>query len=443
MNLKDKLKLKLAVVITAGIILPNILYSQNITNTLGITGSFKIKDGAATFFTLTQSNGYVELSKSLKLPATTDLNTGVIYKGTERFIHDYKPPSNIGENTFVGINSGNFTMSSATSTHASRNSAFGFNTLNKNTSGYHNCAFGNNSLFNNTTGFQNSAFGNSSLYNNIDGKGNTAIGTLAMFTNSSGYYNTAVGFEALYSNTTGYSNVAIGTDALFSNVDGGENTAIGRTSLSENTSGYRNTALGYGSLTNVSIGNHITAIGYNSGSNVTTGFNLTLIGNGALASSSGAQNQITLGNFQITSLRCNVQTITSLSDVRDKKNIADIPIGINFIMNIKPRIFNWDRREWYDNNVSDGSKMDSVPTAGFVAQELDEVQNQYNAGWLKLVMKDNPEKWEATYGNLLPVMVKAIQELNEEIKNLKIKNQNLQERLAKLEEVNNQITNNK
>ena len=79
-------------------------------------------------------------------------------------------------------------------------------------------------------------------------------------------------------------------------------------------------------------------------------------------------------------------------------------------MKIKPRQFNWDRREWYDDNISDGSKMKEEPTAGFIAQELDEAQTTENAEWLNLVLKDNPEKWEATPGNLLPIMVKAMQD---------------------------------
>ena len=55
--------------------------------------------------------------------------------------------------------------------------------------------------------------------------------------------------------------------------------------------------------------------------------------------------------------------------------------------------------------------MQETPTAGFIAQELDEAQTTANTEWLNLVLKDNPEKWEATPGNLLPIMVKAIQEL--------------------------------
>ena len=49
-------------------------------------------------------------------------------------------------------------------------------------------------------------------------------------------------------------------------------------------------------------------------------------------------------------------------------------------------------------------------------------------------MKDNPEKWEATPGNLLPVMVKAIQELKEE-------NDGLKDKLAKFEQMQNMMAN--
>jgi len=53
------------------------------------------------------------------------------------------------------------------------------------------------------------------------------------------------------------------------------------------------------------------------------------------------------------------------------------------------------------------------------------VQSTENAEWLNLVLKDNPEKFEATYGNLLPVMVKAIQELKVEGEKLKVENEKL------------------
>ncbi|MEP7145471.1 MAG: hypothetical protein ABI792_00530, partial [bacterium] len=98
-----------------------------------------------------------------------------------------------------------------------------------------------------------------------------------------------------------------------------------------------------------------------------------------------------------------------------------------------------DKREWYENNISDGSKMKELPTAGFIAQELDEVQTTENAEWLNLVLKDNPEKLEATYGNLLPVMVKAIQELKSENDKLKQYNENLSSEVESLKSMNEKI----
>ena len=179
---------------------------------------------------------------------------------------------------------------------------------------------------------------------------------------------------------------------------------------------------------------------------ITTGNNLTLIGYGAEPTSGIATDQITLGNGSVTSLRCNVTTISGLSDARDKKNIKDLSLGLGFLMKVKPRMFYWDKREWYDGNKSDGSKMKEVPTAGFIAQELDEAQISGNAEWLNLVLKDNPEKLEATYGNLLPVMVKAIQdlkaekdELKNEVEQLKSKNENLVSEVESLKLMNEKI----
>jgi hypothetical protein len=60
--------------------------------------------------------------------------------------------------------------------------------------------------------------------------------------------------------------------------------------------------------------------------------------------------------------------------------------------------------------------------SGFIAQELKElVQTQNVKGWLDLVLEDNPEKLEATPGKLIPVMIKAIQELAAEVEELKKK----------------------
>ncbi len=417
------MKTKTLITIICSLIICNLLYSQNITNTLGTSGVFKIKDGATDYFSLSQSNGYLNLNRSLVLPNTTSSTTGVIFKGTDRFIHNYGQ-----ENTFVGINSGNF------STTGLWNTAIGYSSLSSNTTGSVNVAVGAYSLRFNTTGGQNTAVGFESLLLN-NGFGNSALGLFSLRSNTTGNNNSAFGSASLYNNTTGFDNTSVGNNSLYSNTTGTQNTAVGYDALRNNVTGWQNTAIGHHSLIN-NTGNYNTAIGYNSGSTVTTGENLTLLGIDANPSSPTASNQITLGNQFVGSLRCNVQSITSLSDARDKKNISELSLGLDFITKLHPRQFNWDKREWYDNNTSDGSKMTEAPTAGFIAQELDEAQTTAGVEWLNLVLKDNPEKWEATYGNLLPVMVKAIQELKAENDKLKTEIENMriiEERLAKLE----------
>lgn len=408
-------------IIFSVVLLNSLIFSQHITNTLGTSGLFKIKDAANTYFTLTQTNGYVELLKSLKLQETTDLNTGVIYKGVNRFIHNYEKSGSLGNNTFIGINSGNFTMGSANYSDGSSNTGIGYYALNKISTGYSNIAVGNNALSSNTSGFYNVAVGPYALEQNISGAYMIAIGEESLSANTTGANNIAIGYLGLTANTTGLNNIALGVNSLKANTIGWDNISIGKNSLDANIDGNRNVGIGSLSLSNVT-GDNNTSVGYSSASNLTTGSNNTVIGYNSQPSSGTVSNQITLGNNQVTTLRCNTQTITSLSDARDKKNIKPLTMGLDFIMKLQPRQFNWDKREWYENNISDGSKTENFPTAGFIAQELDSAQNEFSAEWLKLVMKDNPDKWEATYGNLLPVIVKALQELKSENDRLKEEN---------------------
>jgi hypothetical protein len=113
-----------------------------------------------------------------------------------------------------------------------------------------------------------------------------------------------------------------------------------------------------------------------------------------------------------------VTTISSLSDQRDKKEIKDLEYGLDLINKVRPVEFTWDTR--------DGSITDK-PDIGFIAQELAEVEDNLNdTDRLRLTLRDNPEKLEATPGRLLPIAIKAIQELSAQ-------NADLLARLEKLE----------
>ena len=69
--------------------------------------------------------------------------------------------------------------------------------------------------------------------------------------------------------------------------------------------------------------------------------------------------------------------------------------------------------------MRDGGKV-GQQEVGFIAQDLDEAQIAAGAeDYLDIVLKNNPDKLEASMGKLVPVLVKAIQELSSEIADLK------------------------
>lgn len=178
------------------------VFSQNITNTLGTGGAFTIKDASNNYLTLSQTNGQVNILRSLRLENTTSSSLGILFKGPDRFLHNYGT-----NNTFLGINSGNLVMTGAD------NTAVGKESLLSNTDGFHNTALGGSSLISNTSGFHNTAVGVSSLLSNTTGFHNTAVGVSSLFSNTTGFQNTAMGWNSLFSNITGNNNTAIGYDA--------------------------------------------------------------------------------------------------------------------------------------------------------------------------------------------------------------------------------------
>ena len=296
--------------------------------------------------------------------------------------------------------------------------------LRNNTTGSFNTSVGYNSLKANLNGGNNTAIGYDVLITNLTGSGNTAIGsgTLRSSTTSD---NTAIGNQSLRNNSTGINNTSIGSNSLTTNSTGSNNTSIGYNSMFTNLFGNNNTAVGYNSLTTSSTGDNNTALGYNAGSSMTNCTNITCIGYNAQSSTGAAKNEITLGDNQIQTLRC-VVGLTITSDKRDKTNITDLKSSLDFINEIKPVTFNWDRRDWYESGISDGSKAELNTVSGFIAQQLKEVQEKHDMKHLNLVYESNPEKLEITTSNLLPPLIKAVQELSSIVKNYEEKEQNVQ-----------------
>ena len=243
------------------------------------------------------------------------------------------------------------------------------------------------------------------------------------------YYNQFFGYRAGYDvNGQDHCNY-IGFYSGYEGGSGNHNNGVGNYTLHRQTNGHSNTVMGHYAGYNINAGDYNVGLGYYAGEDITTGngnvcigsftgsgsgtvtgsYNV-MLGYDAEPASSTDNYSITLGNSQITSLRCNVQTISSLSDQRDKTAIEDLDLGLNFINAMRPVSFAWNRRDgtWHGRKE-----------VGFIAQELHEVEMDFNStDKTRLVSHENPSKLEASPMNTYPILVKAIQELSAKVDSL-------------------------
>ena len=137
------------------------------------------------------------------------------------------------------------------------------------------------------------------------------------------YNNVAIGAFALSSITGGQNkNVAIGNTALYKSTTGASNTAIGHSSLYKCSTGGGNTAIGEGALSSLETYNGCTGLG--AGSEVTGNY------------------QIQLGNSSSTVYA--QKALVTRSDARDKLDIEDSPLGLDFIMKLRPRRYTFTKK---------------------------------------------------------------------------------------------------
>ena len=103
-------------------------------------------------------------------------------------------------------------------------------------------------------------------------------------------------------------------------------------------------------------------------------------------------------------------TVAALSDARFKENIQDIDVGLSAILALKPRKFDWKA----------GRGKDIKGDRGFIAQEFETVFPNLIDEWA-----DPAPEGEAPYKSvrqdLIPVLVKAIQELTARVQTLEAK----------------------
>ena len=100
--------------------------------------------------------------------------------------------------------------------------------------------------------------------------------------------------------------------------------------------------------------------------------------------------------------------ISSLSDQRHKENIRDLNVGLDKIMALKPRLFDW----------KEGKGQDIKNARGFIAQEFEAVFPDLIDTW-KDPAPEGEEPYKSVRADLIPILVKAIQEQQAIIESLK------------------------
>jgi hypothetical protein len=100
-------------------------------------------------------------------------------------------------------------------------------------------------------------------------------------------------------------------------------------------------------------------------------------------------------------------SISAISDQRLKENVRDLDAGLDTILALKPRRFDW----------KEGKGKDVKDDMGFIAQEVEEVLPELIGDW-KAGEGEPDDLKSVKAGDLIPVLVKAIQELTARVAQL-------------------------
>jgi len=358
------------------------------------------------------------------------------------------------------------------------NTAVGHESLFSNGPGLGNTAVGSEALFNNSTGNSNTATGHRAMLLNFTGQFNVAIGDSALLANTAASDNTAIGFRSMLRNNNTSGNTVIGTDALFSIVGTrlvhSSHIAIGQNALFNLTSGAQNIGLGINTLEiardgfdDVAVGvralrstastlGENTAVGVDAAGNenvveenttigrfaVTLDDGISCVALGSNAANTVLNDEVMLGNPATTSIGGAVN-FSKLSDGRFKKNIrANIP-GIGFIMKLRPVTYQVDlpslNKKIYAKTGGRPPSWKGDDAAGefihsgFIAQEVEQAAKEMGFDFSG-VNKPQQEGglYSLRYASFVMPLVKAVQEQQHMVDQLRQGNADLEKQLDML-----------
>ena len=143
-------------------------------------------------------------------------------------------------------------------------------------------------------------------------------------------------------------------------------------------------------------------------------------------------NQICLGDENIANAHIQVDW-TVASDERDKTDFTDLNLGLDFVKALEPVTYKWDKRSKYAEEgddlaaiTHDGTHKEDWLDVGFKAQAVEALEKA--AGYtisdktnLITSLTEDGKQYGLQYSKFVPILVKAIQELSEKVKELESK----------------------
>ena len=226
---------------------------------------------------------------------------------------------------------------------------------------------------------------------------------------------------------------------------GGSNTFIGYSAGQKNTTGSYNTAVGSSSLVNTTQSFYNTVVGYNSGQGFDNGYNNVFLGANNDVNGAGYYNVIAIGQGVICTAPSQARfgnsatnsiggyaDWTNFSDGRYKKNMQENVKGLDFIMRLRPITYNLDvtgiRSHLGQGAAKDEGTRQAIAAretevlSGFAAQE---VEAAATASGYEFSGVDKPKNandfYGLRYGDFVVPLVKAVQEQQQQIEELKTK----------------------
>jgi hypothetical protein len=168
-----------------------------------------------------------------------------------------------------------------------------------------------------------------------------------------------------------------------------------------------------------------TCLGYGADIQDATATNQIVIGNNITGT---ADNAVHIGN-DTSHIRCDFnadQTWDASSDKRQKKDIKESELGLDFINDLKPCKYKYKSpsefpEEWKAYNPDDKEPMGGSDKYyyGFIAQEVKESIDKHDASDYGAWNVEDDGRQRVSREQFVVSLVKAVQELSAEVKSLK------------------------